>query len=45
MGIKFTDNFSLLHIASGIIIYYWGVSFWNWFILHLLYEYLENTTY
>ena len=45
MGIKFTDNYSLLHIASGIIIYYWGVLFWNWFIIHLLYEYFENTTY
>jgi len=43
MGFKFTDRYSLLHFASGIIAYYWGISFATWFIIHLLYEYLENT--
>ena len=43
MGFKFTDRYSLLHFASGIIAYYWGISFATWFVIHLLYEYLENT--
>ena len=43
MGFEFTDRYSLLHFASGIIAYYWGISFATWFIIHLLYEYLENT--
>jgi len=43
MGIHFTDKFSLLHFASGIIAQYWNVSFVWWFIIHLIYEYLENT--
>jgi hypothetical protein len=43
MGIYFTDKYSLLHFASGIIAYYWGISFILWFIIHLLYEYVENT--
>lgn len=43
MGRLFTDKFSLLHFATGIIVYYWGMSFTWWFILHALYEYLENT--
>ena len=43
MGIYFTDKYSLLHFASGIIAYYWGISFILWFIIHLLFEYVENT--
>ena len=43
MGIHFTDKYSLLHFASGIIAYYWGMSFILWFIIHLLFEYAENT--
>jgi hypothetical protein len=44
MGIRFSDKYSLLHFATGIIAYYWSVPFMAWFIIHLLYEYLENTT-
>lgn len=43
MGIYFTDKYSLLHFATGIISYYWNISFWNFFILHFIYEYVENT--
>lgn len=45
MGIYLTDKFSLLHFATGIITYYWGMSFLQLFIIHLLYEYAENTKY
>ena len=44
MGVFFTDKFSLLHFASGIIAYYWSVSFLLWSVLHLFYELAENTT-
>jgi hypothetical protein len=43
MGKYFTDRFSLLHMSTGIISYYWGISLYVWFIIHLLFEYLENT--
>jgi hypothetical protein len=43
MGIHFTDKYSLLHFASGIVAYYWNVSFIAWFILHLIFELAENT--
>ena len=43
MGIHFTDKFSLLHFASGIVAYYWNVSFVSWFIMHLIFELVENT--
>lgn len=42
MGVYFTDKFSLLHFASGIIAYYWNISLFNWFIIHLVFELTEN---
>jgi hypothetical protein len=43
MGILFTDKFSLLHLASGIIAYYWRFSFLVWFVAHAAFELIENT--
>jgi hypothetical protein len=43
MGVHFTDKYSLLHFASGIVVYYWNVSLIAWFILHLIFELAENT--
>ena len=43
MGDKTFDQFSLLHFASGIIAYFWGLPFWMWFVLHAIFEIVENT--
>ena len=43
MGVYFTDQFSLLHLASGVIAYYWGISFIWWFAAHAAFELIENT--
>ena len=43
MGVYFTDTFSLLHLASGIVAYYWGIPFIAWFVLHAAFEFIENT--
>lgn len=43
MGQRTFDQFSLLHFASGILAYFWGVPFLLWFIIHVIFEYLENT--
>jgi hypothetical protein len=45
MGKYFTDNFSILHFATGIIFYYFGISFTNSFIIHLLFEAIENQNF
>ena len=45
MGINFTDQFSLLHFATGIIAFFWKISFLNWFIIHLIYEFFTNTSW
>lgn len=38
-----TDQFSLLHFATGIVAYFWGLSLAQWFILHATFELLEDT--
>lgn len=43
MGDQIFDQYSLLHLATGIIAYFWGLSFMAWIYIHLLFELLENT--
>jgi hypothetical protein len=43
MGQKTFDQFSLLHVASGIIAYFWGLPLLWWLIIHIVFEYVENT--
>lgn len=43
MAYKFFDQYSVLHFAVGIIMYFWGVGFYTWFIIHLLFELSENS--
>ena len=45
MGIQFFDQYMYLHFATGIVVYYWGISLKNWIILHTIYELLENTPF
>ncbi len=37
------DEFSLLHFATGIIAYFWGLPLLWWLIIHVVFEYVENT--
>jgi hypothetical protein len=43
MGLYFMDQYSLLHFAVGIISFFWNISLLHFFILHTLFEILENT--
>jgi hypothetical protein len=43
MGKYFIDKYSTYHLCSGIIAYYCGLSFAKWFILHAIYEMVENS--
>ena len=45
MGLNIFDAYSLLHFASGIIAFFWGLPIIWWYIIHAIYEYFENTTY
>ena len=43
MGKTFIDKFSLLHFATGIIAYFFGISLVMWILIHVTFEILENT--
>ncbi|VBB19011.1 hypothetical protein YASMINEVIRUS_1543 [Yasminevirus sp. GU-2018] len=43
MGKYLFDQFSLLHFSVGVIAYFWGMDFKTWFVVHALFELLENT--
>lgn len=43
MGVYFFDQYSILHMASGIIAYFFGISLKTWIVLHILFECVENT--
>lgn len=43
MGTAFTDQYSLLHFAVGVISRYWNLSLLLLIAIHALFEALENT--
>ncbi len=43
MGKFFIDQYSLLHLAVGIIAYFWNISLVTSFLAHFLFELGENT--
>ena len=45
MGTHLMDIYSVLHFTSGVLIEKLGIGFVYAFVLHLIFEYLENTTY
>lgn len=45
MGQYFMDQYSFIHFCTGAIAHYLGISFWHWFILHILFEISENTAF
>ena len=43
MGTQYFDQYTYLHFAVGIIVFFWNISLINWVILHTIFEFLENT--
>jgi hypothetical protein len=43
MGYKVFDQYSLLHFAVGIVAYFWSISFLITIVVHILFEFVENT--
>lgn len=43
MGYRLFDQYTYLHFAVGIVVYFWNISLLQWFVLHSLFEFLENT--
>lgn len=45
MGKQILDQFSLLHVAVGVVAYFWGVPFWLALGFHIAFEIVENTAW
>lgn len=43
MGKNFLDQYTYLHFCVGVISYFFGITFRDYFILHLVFEIIENT--
>ena len=43
MGYQYFDQYTYLHFATGIVVYFWNISLLNWVILHTIFEIFENT--
>jgi hypothetical protein len=43
MGRRLFDEYSLLHLAVGVVAQFWQIPFWIWMVLHTLFELSENT--
>ena len=43
MGEHFFDQYSILHMASGVIAYFFNIKLFHWFLIHLLFELFENS--
>jgi hypothetical protein len=45
MGTHFFDQYSILHMASGIMAYFFGIKLKYWIMINIFFEYVENTDY
>lgn len=43
MGQHFVDQYSLLHFATGIVAYFFGMDWVIFLVIHTLFEWAENT--
>lgn len=43
MGSATFDQYSYLHMATGVIMYFFGFSFWMTIFVHIIFEAAENT--
>lgn len=45
MGIVLFDQYTLLHFATGVIFYFFNFSLLSFFVIHTVFEIVENTKY
>ena len=43
MGNSWIDQYSLLHFSVGVVAYFWSMSFIMLILIHILFEFVENT--
>ena len=42
MGIYLFDQYSLLHFATGVVVYFWDLKLSYWIVLQVIFEIVEN---
>jgi hypothetical protein len=45
MGHRAIDQYSLLHLAVGVVAYFWSISLFTTIVIHILFEIIENTRF
>lgn len=45
MGHLIADQYSLLHFSTGVISYFWQIPFLLGFLIHIIFEIVENTEF
>ena len=45
MGKQLLDQYTYLHFAVGVIVYYWGIKLSTFMLIHTLFELTENIEY
>lgn len=45
MGTNWIDQYSLLHFSVGVIAYFWSMNLLTLIIIHIIFEYVENTKF
>lgn len=45
MGLYLFDQYTLLHFSVGVIAYFWGITFFQTFLIHTIFEVVENSAY
>ena len=43
MGFNAFDQYSLLHFSMGVVAYFWSISLFVLIVIHIVFEYVENT--
>lgn len=43
MGVYLADQYTLLHMAVGILAYFWSIPFLAGLLVHVIFELVENT--
>jgi hypothetical protein len=44
MGLRAFDQYSILHFATGVLAYFWSISLFTTIMIHILFEFVENTS-
>lgn len=43
MGTRIIDQYTYLHLATGVVAYFFGIDIISWLVIHTIFEYAENT--